>query len=161
MGTANLKRAEQIAKDYLILQEFGWGFDGFVFPTSRMTAVKVFDNAATYQNELSVYLRLLEHNVVNVLGFAVPRLVNWDDDRRIIEMTSVNPPFIVDFAHANLTSPLTSPMKTSGGQKKQSCLKTPHHFAIAHELFYALQQYGIFYYDIAPRNIDFKGHPRA
>lgn len=168
MRTANLKRARRTAKEYigndLILKELGWGFDGCVFPTSLMTAVKVFDGAKAYSNELAVYSRLLEHNVLSVLGFAVPRLLGWNDDLLVIEMTIVYPPFVVDFAHATVDEPFPftdEALSDWWAEKAELFEDQPDHFPVATEVFYALQEYGIFYYDIAPRNIDFRGHPRA
>jgi hypothetical protein len=109
-------------------------------------------------------MRLLEHNVLNVLGFAVPRLINWDDHLLVIEMTTVPPPFIVDFAHATLDDPFpfTEEALSDWWAEKEALFEDqPDHFPIAQEVFYALQQYDIYYYDIAPRNIDFRGHSRA
>ena len=42
------------------------------------------------------------NRITNVLGFNVPQLVNFDDELRILEMTIVERPFVLDFAAAYL-----------------------------------------------------------
>jgi hypothetical protein len=34
-------------------------------------------------------------------------------------------------------------------------------FPVVQDVFYALQNFGIYYYDLAPRNINFENHPLA
>lgn len=82
--------------------ELGFGFDGIVVSTDRLSAVKSFRHEPLYVRERDVYLRLRSRNVTEVMGFEVPRLVSFDDDLWIVEMTIVSPPFVLDFAGAAL-----------------------------------------------------------
>ncbi len=55
-----------------------------------------------YRRGKHVYERLRELNVTTVLGFNVPQLLGCDDDLRVLEMTIVKRPFVLDFAGAYL-----------------------------------------------------------
>ena len=103
------ERAEAVARRYIgvdqLLKLLGSGAEGFVYPSPSATAVKVFTYREKFDTELAAYERLLRHNVIEVCGFAVPRLVNSDADLLVIEMTIVQPPFILDFAQSKLDTP--------------------------------------------------------
>ncbi len=107
------QNAEAIAKKYIgidsLMKDLGSGAEGFVFPTPAATAVKIFTYNEKFVRELSVYQRLREHNATDVLGFAIPRLVNFDANLLVIEMPLVQPPFLLDFAQAVLDEPLEFP----------------------------------------------------
>lgn len=75
---------------------------GIVFSTNRESAVKVHAQEIAYKRERNVYLRLQEHKVNELHGLIIPNLLDYDDQRKIIEMTVVSPPFIVDFGGAYL-----------------------------------------------------------
>jgi hypothetical protein len=49
-----------------------------------------------------VYERLSEKQVDTILSFDIPEPLRFDDEFMAIEMTIVMPPFVVDFASANL-----------------------------------------------------------
>ena len=165
MNTTDYKRAEAIARQYignrLISKELGHGFDGYVFPTSSNSAIKVFESDTRYRKELATYERLREHNVFDVLGFAIPRLLDSDDTLLVIEMTIVHAPFLLDFSHATLDEPFdfTDEALADWWREREELFED--RFPVAQEVFYALQAYGIYYYDLAPRNMDFTNHPRA
>ena len=46
--------------------------------------------------------RLAELGVIDILGFGVPQLFGVDEELRVIEMTVVSRPFVLDFAGAYL-----------------------------------------------------------
>ena len=71
----------------------GSGQDGSVWATTTNTAVKVLNFEPLYDRERSAYFRLLEHDVSKVLGCFVPRLVDYDDELWVVEMTIVTRPF--------------------------------------------------------------------
>lgn len=75
----------------------GYGSDGAVWKTNRRTAVKVFHSGKIYAVELECYHRLQEAGITEICGFAVPRLSSFDDKLLIIEMSLVNPPYVLDF----------------------------------------------------------------
>lgn len=80
----------------------GFGWDGTVFATDRQSAIKVFQHERLYQRERDVYLRLQARQVTKILEFKVPRLMSFDNDLWVVEMTIVSPPFVLDFAGAYL-----------------------------------------------------------
>src|SRR4051812_48096658 len=103
------EKAEATARRYIgineLLKPLGSGAEGFVFPTPSATAIKVFTYREKFDRELAAYQRLREHDVFDVLGFAVPRLTRGDSDLLVIEMTLVKPPFLLDFAQSTLDEP--------------------------------------------------------
>ncbi len=80
----------------------GAGQDGVVWRSSRQTAVKFFDQLERYRRELEVYRLLKARQIVQVAGHAVPVLLVNDDELLAIELTLVQPPFVLDFAGAKL-----------------------------------------------------------
>ena len=153
------ERAEAIARRYIgvqdLFKDLGSGAEGFVFPSPSATAIKVFSYAEKFERELAAYQRLAEWNVIDVCGLAVPRLVDFDRDLLVIEMTMVQRPFLLDFAQARLDEPLEFPESEDemwARLAEDFCPRLPD----VQEIYYFLQnRYGIFYYDLAPRNIDF------
>src|SRR6476620_9810504 len=78
--------------------------------TSRKTAIKVFESDKNYAAELESYQRLKERGITSLCGFSVPQLLDFDDERLVIEMSIVKPPFILDFGKVYLDrSPDFSP----------------------------------------------------
>src|SRR4051812_3880297 len=109
MAEANSKifRAERYCSARRLTREseLGRGKDGAVWGTSRPSALKIHDQLASYLVERDAYSRLLDLGVRRIIGFAVPKLVEYDDGLLAIEMSIVSPPFIVDFASARLDEP--------------------------------------------------------
>ena len=81
---------------------FGWGYDGIVLGTRAGSAIKSLGFERLYLRERDVYQRLQERQVDEICGFAVPRLLDFDDALSCIEMEIVAPPFVLDFAGAYL-----------------------------------------------------------
>jgi len=80
-------------KDGVVHETEGNAFPGFV-------VVKSFYHPSSYERERDVYLRCRELNLRKVLRCHLPYLLAWDDQWLSIEMTMVQPPFILDFADA-------------------------------------------------------------
>src|SRR5687768_13020036 len=79
-------------------EPLGWGVDGVVYPhPSAHTAVKIHSRQGSFANELAVYLRLADYGVTSFqtgsYKFNVPVLVQYNVDERVIEMSTVRPPF--------------------------------------------------------------------
>ena len=68
--------------------------------TDQATAVKFFEQLGPYERERDTYLLFLRLNVREILGHAVPTLIDFDDELRALEMTMVEPPYLLDFASA-------------------------------------------------------------
>src|ERR1035437_3510495 len=82
-----------IAHGMQLKQELGHGKDGTVFSTDQFTAVKVYLRPHDLQRELDCYMRLDEHNVLQILGHNVPHLIDADLNLLILEMSIVRQPF--------------------------------------------------------------------
>lgn len=88
-----------------VMGTLGAGKDGYVWRTSRDTALKIHGQFESYRAERNAYIRFQDTGIDEVAGFAVPVLRNFDDELLAIEMGIVAPPFIVDFASAFLDTP--------------------------------------------------------
>ncbi len=82
--------------------QLGFGKDGIVWTTSRATALKVHEYGHTYQRERAAYERLRDCAVRQVRGHTVPRVIAFDDELLAIEMSVVQPPFLLDFSSVHL-----------------------------------------------------------
>jgi hypothetical protein len=83
-----------------LAERLGFGIHGIVFVAKGNakagdTAVKIHRSAEPYFRERSVYERLGEARVTDILGFRVPQLIHADDHLRVIEMTIVSRPFVL------------------------------------------------------------------
>jgi hypothetical protein len=100
------ERADHFAKARNITLDFdrplGAGIDGRVWPSDRDTAAKTFERQHNYLLERECYQRLQVAGVTDLRGFAVPELVDFDDNLLIIEMMIVSPPFLLDFGKVHL-----------------------------------------------------------
>jgi hypothetical protein len=92
-------------RDVQIIGILGAGKDGTVYETNKATAIKVHVEMESYEHERNVYLRLQECDLGEVCGLRIPRLIKCHDNLRLIEMTLVTPPYILDFASAWLDRP--------------------------------------------------------
>jgi len=93
------------ARDRQLVRELGAGYDGSVFATDRMTAIKSFEFTRLFERERDIYLRLFELRLTEVEDCTIPELIDYDDKLLIVEMQIVQPPFVLDFAGAYLDTP--------------------------------------------------------
>lgn len=96
------------AEQLEIVRPLGFGIHGTVAAAlggHGYTAVKHHFERDPFERELDVYYKLRELNVEIVGEFNVPRLFGWDESLRIIELSIVPRPFILDFAGAYLDWP--------------------------------------------------------
>lgn len=102
-----LARAEQYAnrRRLALAGILGAGKDGSVWQTTYSSALKIHDVRESYVIERDAYIRLRDLKVEEVAGFSVPLLLDHDDGLFAIEMTSVTPPFLLDFASAIFDEP--------------------------------------------------------
>jgi hypothetical protein len=154
-----LKRARRYAArhSYRGLEKLGWGTQGTVFSTDIPTAIKVFKAEVPYHREVAVYRRLREKNVTNVRGFEVPRPIRRSDSLLIIEMSVVNPPYVLDFASAGVDAPLyehTPEALAEWEESRQELFEDlwPIVRAVISEFRF---RYGVFLADVKPGNIMF------
>lgn len=102
--------ARKAAEAYLkgertIVDELGWGTDGWVFSLKPHSVVKVHRTHRSFLQEFNAYTRLREYGVSEVCDCAVPQLREFDGERLIIEMSYVTSPCVLDFGKAYLDVP--------------------------------------------------------
>jgi hypothetical protein len=135
----------------------GSGIDGYVWRTSRRSALKLCEREKSFREEVESYQRLQNAKVNRILGFAVPGLIDFDDSLMAIEISVVSPPFLLDFGKVYLDAPppywndaeIMAHWHSEGeenfGDRWPEVLR----------LIGALQKYGIWYVDPKPGNIMF------
>jgi hypothetical protein len=153
-----IERAEAyaIARGMQLKQELGHGKDGTVFSTDQFTAIKVYGRRHDHQRELDCYMRLYEHDVRQVLGHNVPQLLDADLNLLILEMTIVEPPFLLDFASAYLDWPPDFPpevLEQWEQEKEEQFGRNWPRVRIILEVLKA--QFDIYLFDVNPGNITF------
>lgn len=62
------------------------------------------DDNQRYSTELACYRLLQERQILEINGYAVPQLIDFDAGLRVIEITIVAPPYVIDFGKAYLAS---------------------------------------------------------
>ncbi len=65
----------------------------------------MFEKRHVFENELAVYQRLQQRRFRQLAGFAIPVLARSDADLMVIEMSLVEPPYILDFGKVYLDTP--------------------------------------------------------
>ncbi|MEM9369167.1 MAG: hypothetical protein AAGD07_24560 [Planctomycetota bacterium] len=151
--------AREIVPDFANL--LGMGQEGSVWPTSRKTAIKVFDRESNFQTELVCYEILREHSVWELDGFTIPQLVDSDNDFLIVEMTIVSPPFILDFGKAYINQRPDFEESVMEDYEAERCEWFEGNWDLVCSAVSSLEAYGIFYCDARPGNIDCRNHPHA
>ncbi|MSR57941.1 MAG: hypothetical protein EXS05_09730 [Planctomycetaceae bacterium] len=120
----------------------GWGMDGFVWRTNRISALKVHRFRSGYRQERDVYLRLRRHTLQRLAGFAIPTLFDYDDSCLALELSIVERPFVLDFAQAGLDVPPAE--FDDPAWLKEKARIYGKDWPDVQRLLNALRQYGIF-----------------
>lgn len=139
----------------------GHGTEGWVWKISVPSAVKAFYRHDRYETELSCYRRLLEHRVDTIHGLNVPVLEGFDDHLRVIEISFVQPPYLLDFGKACLDEPprYFQDEKQLAIFRAQWQAEFGTRWPDVNAVLYTLQEkYGIYYLDPRPANINFGDH---
>ena len=95
------------------------------------------------------------NRITNVLGFNVPQLVNFDDELRILEMTIVERPFVLDFAPLTLTSGPNFPTKSGRLGKQKNANNSRRAGQRSRKSWSHSKPWGIYLLDVSPANIAF------
>lgn len=119
--------------------------------------MKASENEDNHFRELSCYERLGFYKIIEINGFAVPELIDYNDNLLIIEMTIVQPPFILDFGKAYLDSkpPYFYDAHVMRDWEEGEQERWEERWPIVRKLVSALQSFGIYYMDLNQRNIVF------
>jgi len=141
---------------HIIVDVLGFGIDGRVYLSDFGLAIKVHERERSYRTERDVYVRLRDCGVQHVAGHAVPALLGYDDSLLIIEMSVVQPPYILDFAKAQLDFPPDFPAHVMEERYSHWADlfddRWPHVLAIMRELE---RRFGVYLLDPHPGNIAF------
>lgn len=140
-----------------IRSPLGGGKDGDVFTTSRSTAVKLLSDDYRYRRERDVYLRFREKAITRVLEFKVARLVSFHDDLNAVELTLIQPPFVLDFAGAHVDWAPDFPDDKNDENEERIASLFDERADRVHALLYELRErHGVYMLDAWPGNIQFE-----
>lgn len=148
--------------DVRIGNALGSGHHGNVFVGERNAnqarfAVKFSKDKDPYLRELRAYEILRERNVIEIEGFWVPRLLGRDDELLTIEMSIVQPPFLLDFGGAYEENRVPDfPENVWTEWREQKMDEFGSRWPVVEDVLSVLRTYGIFMIDIHPRNIVFR-----
>jgi hypothetical protein len=144
-----------------IAERLGFGIHGIIYVAENKseggkTAIKVHRESEPYLRERAVYERLRQVGDAKILGFNVPQFIRADDNLRIIEMTIVTRPFVLDFAGAYLDAPPEFSDEIwadwESGKREQFDRRWPEVQAV----LAALEEWDIYMVDVSPSNIAFR-----
>jgi hypothetical protein len=142
-----------------LAERLGFGIHGIIYvaedkSVGGKTAIKAHRELEPFRRELSVYARLRQAQVFEIQGFNVPQFIRADEDLRVIEMSIVARPFILDFAGAYLDAAPDFPDETWVGEtqkRDQFDARWPK----VGTVLAALEELGIHMVDVSPSNIAF------
>ncbi|MGA2248560.1 MAG: hypothetical protein ABSH48_26650 [Verrucomicrobiota bacterium] len=144
-----------------LAERLGFGIHGIIYvaegkSTGGKTAIKGHRETEPFLRELSVYLRLQEAQVAEILGFNVPQLIQADDALRVIEMTIVTRPFVLDFAGAYLDAPPEFSDEIWNEWETQKREQFGERWPVVQSVLAALEELDIHMIDVSPSNIAFR-----
>jgi hypothetical protein len=157
-----LHRAREYAARYglSLANELGSGVHGIVFlaiakAEKARCAVKIHSQEEAFRRERDIYLRLKERGVKRIRECEVPQFIRFDDEFRVIEMTIVSRPFVLDFAGAYLDKAPTFPEEVWADWRAEKAEQFGAHWPEVQAILAVLQGYGVFMEDVNPGNIAF------
>ena len=143
-----------------LAERLGFGIHGIIHVAETKsrggkTALMAHYEREFYSRELAVYERLRSAGVVELLGFNVPQLLRVDEELRVIEMTIVTRPFLLDFAGAHLDQPpfFSDEIWAAWEHEKQDQFES--RWPKVCELLGELEKLEVFMVDVSPSNIAF------
>jgi hypothetical protein len=155
----NGSQFRQVADEYAaargnrILKTLGFGQDGHVFLSHSNTAIKVFARLSNFELEVECYERFLDYDVHAIREFAVPRLRGYDRNLMVIEMSLVEPPFILDYGKVYLDRKPDFSAEVLEDWEADYAERWGSEWVKVQLVLHALRRYGIFYMDPKPGNI--------
>ena len=146
--------------DLIITEPLGSGKDGIVLVARREgkpvdLAIKVHRATDSFHREKAVYDRLGRTGIKHVLGFNVPLLMGADDRLRVLEMTIVTRPFILDFASAHLDQRPDFPEEIWQEWEREKREQFEDRWPTVAAIMDEFENLGIYLMDITPNNIGF------
>jgi hypothetical protein len=158
---ASQNAAAYAARHQMVLvEQLGFGIHGTVHVAQlgskpQQRAIKAFRSEDFYHRERSVYERLTEAGVSEVLGFHVPQVICYDRELMVIEMTIVTAPFVLDFAGAFLDArPQFSDEIWADWEAAKSDQFGPR-WKTVQAVMDVFEGWGVYLVDVSPSNIRF------
>ena len=96
---------------------------------------------------------MLRNEIFWVGDFSIPKLIDWDDNNCIIEMSIVTPPFVVDFVGAKLEEPESFSDEIMEYWRDQKREEFGDDWPLVNRLIYAFRCKGIFLTDVHKGNV--------
>ena len=159
------RRATEYCEKAGVSPEFGsllgTGQEGFVWQTDENSAIKVYDRKSNFDREIACYSLLQFHGVNEIDGFAIPELLGDDEDLRVIELSIVSPPYLLDFGKAYVHQRPEFDQATLDQDEEIRSELFGENWGMVQSAIWSLESYGIFYMDARPGNIDCTDHPDA
>jgi hypothetical protein len=143
-----------------LAERLGFGIHGTVHVAERegkqdQSAIKALSSADSYVRERSVYERLRDAGASEVLGFHIPQLIRADDELRVIEMTIVTRPFVLDFAGAYLDAQPQFSEEIWAEWEQQKQEQFGERRRTVRGVMDAFEELDIYLADVTPNNIAF------
>ena len=143
-----------------LVERLGFGIHGTVHVAEHegkqdQSAIKALNSTEFYLRERAVYERLRDAGVSEVLGFHVPQLLRADDELRVIEMTIVTRPFVLDFAGAYLDARPEFSEEIWSEWESQKREQFGDQWRIVEQVMSAFEELDIYLVDISPSNVAF------
>jgi hypothetical protein len=144
-----------------LAERLGFGIHGIIYVAENKsdggtTAIKAHRESEPYLRERAVYERLRQVGVAKIMGFNVPRFIRADDDLRIIEMTVVTRPFVLDFAGAYLDAPPEFSDEIWSEWESGKREQFDQRWSEVQSVLAALEEWDIYMVDVSPSNIAFR-----
>jgi hypothetical protein len=143
-----------------LAERLGFGIHGIVFIAENKSnfgksVLKVHRNSEPFLRELSAYERLSDEGVIEIFGFNVPAILGADPSLRIIEMSLVSRPFVLDFAGAYLDKAPEFSEEIWADWLAEKQEQFGDHWNTVETVLFALKRLGIHMVDVTPSNIAF------
>ncbi len=153
-------KAEAYAEErgLALIGPLGNGADGSIWHVESKEialswALKMHHNRRPYQMERDCYLHLADLGVSEIAGFKVPALVRHDDIWRVIEMSIVQRPFILDFAQSYLDVCPDFPEEVWQERRQSWEAAYGEDWPSVRRALDELEAIGVFYLDVHHQNI--------
>lgn len=153
------ENAERRARDYAsdrereLVRRLGAGYDGVVFESNRLTAIKSLRYEELFRRERDVYLRLFDCGIREVCNCRVPQLVDYSDRLFVVEMEIVQPPFVLDFAGAYLDRRPDFPEDVYGEWQAEKAEQFGDDWPLVQSIMASMAGVGVYLADVKPGNI--------
>ncbi len=145
-----------------LAERLGFGVHGIILvaehkPHGGRTALKAHRETDPYLREREAYERMRRAGVTEILGFNVPQFIRADDELRVIEMTIVARPFVLDFAGAYLDRRPDFSEEAWAAWESERREQFDVRWRVVLQVLAALEEFGIYMLDVSPGNIAFAG----